>query len=156
MTNNDILRRLRYIFAYSDDSMMGIFGLGGLSVNRVLLSNWLKKDEDPEFVAIYDVDLAHFLNGFIVKLRGPKEGEIPKAEKSLNNNLIFRKLKIALNLKDDDILAILAMADFKFSKHELSALFRKPGQDQYRVCKDQILRNFLTGLQLKQQSESNT
>jgi uncharacterized protein YehS (DUF1456 family) len=54
-----------------------------------------------------------------------------------------------LNLKDEDILQILALADFNFSKHELSALFRKPEQEQFRVCKDQILRNFLMGLQLK-------
>ena len=110
---------------------------------------WLKKEEDEGFQAIYDKDLAAFLNGFIILKRGKREGELPNPEKSLNNNTIFRKLKIALSLKDEDILEILKLADFKFSKHELSALFRKPEQEQYRVCKDQVLRNFLTGLQVK-------
>jgi uncharacterized protein YehS (DUF1456 family) len=129
--------------------MMDLFAEGGLPASREQISDWLKKDEDPDFKPIYDIDLAAFLNGFIIAKRGKKDNITPKPEKSLNNNIILRKLKIALNLIDEDILAILELADFKFSRHELSALFRKPDQDQYRVCKDQILRNFLMGLQLK-------
>jgi uncharacterized protein YehS (DUF1456 family) len=63
--------------------------------------------------------------------------------------MIFMKLKIALSLKAEDVMAILELADFKISKHELSAFFRKPDHKHYRDCKDQILRNFLKGLQLK-------
>lgn len=156
MQNNDILRRLRFAFSLNDTKMMETFALGTLEVNREILSNWLKKDDDPDFLPLYDVELAAFLNGFIIKNRGKKEEETPKPEKSLNNNVILRKLKIALNLKDDDILEILHLADFKFSRHELSALFRKPNQDQYRVCKDQILRNFLMGLQIKFRPTNDT
>jgi len=149
MQNNDILRRLRYTFHLTDTQMMALFAEGGLTASREVISNWLKKDDDADFVSLYDIDLAAFLNGFIIQKRGKKEGETPKPEKSLNNNIILRKLKIALNLKDDNILDLLNLADFKFSRHELSALFRKPEQDQYRACKDQVLRNFLMGLQLK-------
>ncbi|MCG9879987.1 MAG: DUF1456 family protein [Bacteroidia bacterium] len=155
MQNNDILRRLRFAFSLNDTKMMETFAIGTLEVSRETLSNWLKKDEDPDFVGLYDIELAAFLNGFIIKNRGKKDDETPKPEKSLNNNLILRKLKIALNLKDDDILSILLLADFKFSRHELSALFRNPNQDQYRVCKDQILRNFLMGLQLKYRTNND-
>ncbi len=63
------------------------------------------------------------------------------------------KLKIALNLKAEDVLDILELADFRISKHELSALFRRPGHKHYRECKDQILRNFLTGMQLKYRND---
>jgi uncharacterized protein YehS (DUF1456 family) len=63
--------------------------------------------------------------------------------------MIFQKLKIALNMKDDEILEILAKVNVNISKHELSAFFRKPTQDQYRLLKDQILRNFLRGIQMK-------
>ena len=63
--------------------------------------------------------------------------------------MIFMKLKIALNLKAEDVLEVLALADLRISKHELSAFFRKPDNKHYRECKDQILRNFLKGLQLK-------
>ena len=149
MNNNDILRRLRYAFYLNDTNMLELFAEGGALVEKDQLKIWLKKEEDEGYQAIYDKDLAAFLNGFIVLKRGKREGELPIPEKSLNNNTIFRKLKIALSLKDEDILEILKLADFKFSKHELSALFRKSEQAQYRVCKDQVLRNFLTGLQVK-------
>jgi uncharacterized protein YehS (DUF1456 family) len=109
----------------------------------------LKKDDDPDLQELYDKELAIFLNGLIVDKRGKKEGEQPKPEKRMNNNIVFRKLKIALNLRDDDILEILMLVDFRISKHELSAFFRNPVQSQYRPCKDQILRNFLMGMQIK-------
>jgi len=149
MENNDILRSLRYTFNIGDAKMIEIFAKAEQTVTRAEISNWLKKEDDPEFKAIFDKDLATFLNGFILDTRGKREGEIPVAEKSLTNNMVFRKLKIALNLKDEGILEILALRDIRISKHELSAFFRKPEQDQYRPCKDQILRNFLQGLQMK-------
>lgn len=149
MDNNDIIRRIRYSFDINDSKMIEIFALGNSDVTRAQISNWLKKDIDPEYVALSDFQLAVFLNGFITDKRGKKEGPKPIPENRLTNNIIFRKLRIALNLKDDDILEILQSADLKISKHELSAFFRKPGQNQFRECKDQILRNFLKGLQLK-------
>lgn len=149
MHNNDILRRLRYTFDLSDSAMMAIFSSAEREVTRAEISSWLKADDDPECVPIYDKDLAAFLNGFINLKRGKRDGPQAKPEKSLSNNLILRKLKIALNLRDDDMIDIFEKARFKVSKHELSALFRKPDQKQYRPCKDQFLRNFLMGLQLK-------
>jgi uncharacterized protein YehS (DUF1456 family) len=149
MTNNDILRRLRYTFNFDDQKMMELFQLGGKPASRAELSDWLKKDDDAEFQPIDDTNLEVFLNGLIIQNRGKKEGMEPTTTGKLDNNGIFRKLKIALNLKDEDILEILKLADFRFSKHELSALFRKPDQDKYRPCKDQVLRNFLQGLQMK-------
>lgn len=149
MNNNDILRRLRYTFDINDTKMIELFALADKEVTRAEISNWLKKDDDPFFQELYDKELALFLNGFINDKRGKKEGPQPAPEKSLNNNMIFRKLKIALNLQDDDILDILDLTGFHFGKHELSALFRNPNQSQYRPCKDQVLRNFIHGLQLK-------
>ncbi len=149
MNHNDILRRIRYTFDFSDSKMIEIFGLADYKVTRAQISNWLKKDDDPAYEGLYDLQLAIFLNGLIIDKRGKKEGPPPIPEKRLNNNIVFRKLKIALNLKDHDILEILDLVDLRISKHELSAFFRKPNQSQYRQCKDQILRNFLHGLQKK-------
>jgi len=149
ITNNDIIRRIRYIFDYNDSKMIELFALAGYETTRAEISDWLKKDEDPAFVKIDDYHLALFLNGLIVDKRGKKDGEMPEAEKRLNNNIIFRKLRIALNLKDDDILEIIALSGMQISKHELSAFFRNPSQMQYRPCNDQIMRNFLKGLQAK-------
>ncbi|MDA7502028.1 DUF1456 family protein [Chitinophagales bacterium] len=149
MTNNDVLRKIRYVFDYSDKKMMSIFKEGELEVTREQLSNFLKKDDAEDYKNIFDKQLAHFLNGFIIEHRGKREGPSPKAEKSLNNNIVLRKLKIALNLKVEDIVDLIALANIKISKHEITAFFRKPGQSQYRPCLDQFLRHFLLGLQLK-------
>jgi uncharacterized protein YehS (DUF1456 family) len=149
MTNNDILRRIRYTFSFDDTKIIAIFGLGGLDVTRAEISDWLKKDDDPEFQKCNDVTLARFLNGLIIEKRGKKDGPQPEPETSLTNNIIFRKLKIALNLQADEVLMLIKQADFSMSKHELSAFFRKPDHKHYRKCKDQVLRYFLKGVQLK-------
>jgi uncharacterized protein YehS (DUF1456 family) len=149
MTNNDILRRLRYTFELNDTQMMEIFALADTEITRAQLSDWLKKDDDPEYKPLYDPDFSVFLTGFINLKRGKKEGEQAKIEKKLNNNIVFRKLRIALSLKDEEIVDILELVNFRISKHELSAFFRNPTQNQYRPCKDQILRNFVHGLQVK-------
>lgn len=149
MTNNDILRRIRYIFDFSDSTMIAIFGHADYSVSREQISDWLKKEEDPAFKELSDRQLAIFLNGLINKNRGKKDGPQAEPEQRLNNNIIFRKLKIALDFKDEDILAVLVLTEFPISKHELSALFRRPDHKHYRECQTQILRNFLKGLQIK-------
>lgn len=129
--------------------MIEIFGHADVLVTRPQVSNWLKKEDDPAYQELKDKELATFLNGLINDRRGKKEGEQPIAEDFLDNNMIFRKLRIALNLKDDDIMDILKLVDLRIGKHELSAFFRNPSQSQYRPCQDQFLRNFLHGMQLK-------
>ena len=155
MTNNDILRRIRYIFDIGDSKMIAVFGLADHQVSREQISDWLKNDDDPAYRTCSDTQLAIFLNGLINDKRGRKEGAQPEPEKRLTNNIILKKLKIALNLKAEDVLEILHLAGFQLSKHELSAFFRKPGHKHYRECKDQILRNFLQGMQLKYRQKKN-
>ena len=149
MNQNDVLRRIRYILDLDDSKMMSIFSLGGSEFTRAEISDWLKKDDDPAYQQMKDLELAAFLNGLIVEKRGRKDGPQLKPEKQLTNNKIFMKLKIAFDLKAEDTLAILALNNFKISNHELSAFFRKPTHKHFRVCKDQVLRNLLKGLQLK-------
>lgn len=153
MINNDVLRRVRYIFDFSDAEMIKVFTQADYPATVEDLHAWLRKDDDPKFLAITDIQFSLFLNGLINLKRGKKEGVEAPVEKRLTNNIIFRKLKIALNMQADEILEVIALADFKMSKHELSAFFRKPENRQYRLCKDQILRNFLQGLQLKIRGE---
>lgn len=153
MTNNDVLRRLRYTFDFSDSKMIELFKLGGLETSREEVSAWLKKDDDEAYVTLIDKTFATFLNGLIINNRGKQDGPLPIPEKKLSNNIIFRKLKIALNLQNDDVLALLSSANISISKHELSAFFRRADHKHYRNCKDQVLRNFLQGVQLKYRSE---
>ena len=149
MDNNDVLRRIRYTFDFSDSKMIAIFALADDIATREQISDWLKKDTDPSFQQCSDTQLATFLNGLINDRRGKTPWPQPRLETQLTNNNIFMKLKIALDLKAEDVLKILSLADLNISKHELSAFFRRPNHKHYRDCKDQILRNFLKGMQLK-------
>ena len=154
MTNNDVLRRLRYILNIKDTKIIKILALVNYQVPLPRVVSWLKKDDDEDFTACSDKDLLAFLDGLIIEKRGKRETppgqKTPvRADQKLNNNLVFLKLKIAFNLKSDDVLDIMELAEFNISSSELSAFFRKKTHRHYRVCKDQILRKFIKGLQLK-------
>ncbi len=72
----------------------------------------------------------------------------------MTNNDILKKLRIACNLKEEDMLEIFRLADFEISRHELSALFRKEGHRNYKECGDQILRRFLDGLIIRNRGKA--
>src|SRR5690606_29871265 len=144
-----VLRTLRDTFDFNDFAMMDMLSKGRLTVPREEVTNWLKRDDDEDYRAIDGKAVAAFLNGLIILKGVPAEDGTAAAQKSLDNNMILRKLKIALNMKDDDMLEVFGLRGFRLSKHELSAFFRNPTQSQYRQCKDQVLRNFLQGLQMK-------
>ena len=149
MTNNDVLRRIRYLFDFNDLKIIALFKLANYDVKKADVSDWLKKKDDPLLKELTDKELAIFLNGLIIETRGKREGPQPEPEDPLSNNMILRKLKIALNLKTDDILNLFALIDKKISKHELSAFFRSPEHRSYRPFMDQYLRSFLNALQTK-------
>jgi len=149
MDTNDIFRRLRYILGYNDFKMSEVFGLANDPIEQARVTTWLKKDDDVDFIKMPDVALATFLNGLINQKRGKKDGPQPAPEQEINNNIVFRKLRIAFDLKSDDILELYELVDKSISPHELSAFFRKPTSSKYRECNDQYLRHFITGLQAK-------
>lgn len=155
MTNNDIFRRIRYTFDLKDNTIVNIFALADVSVTQEQVTAWLKKDEDDAFVTMKNKELASFLNGFISFKRGKREGPQPAPEAQLNNNMVFQKLRIALNMKAEDILEVFDQMDLPLSPHELSAFFRKPSHKNYRECKDQMLRNFLMGVQRQLRPNDN-
>ena len=138
---------MRYIFDFGDQLMLSIFKLGGYEGSKPELATWLAREGEPEFVLCEDEKLARFLNGLIIKNRGSKGDDTPEPERVLSNNMVLRKLKIALNLQADDLLEILKLNEFTLSKHELSALFRRPDHKNYRECLDQLLRNVLDGME---------
>jgi uncharacterized protein YehS (DUF1456 family) len=135
--------------------MIEIFAQAEVSVSRSEVSDWLKKDEDPDQQPCADETLASFLNGMINEMRGKKEGPQPQPESWLSNNIILKKLKIALNLQAEDMIRIFALADFPVSKPELSAFFRKKGHKHYKKCQDQMLRNFPHGIQIEYRDQES-
>ena len=157
MNNNDVLRRLRYALNISNPVMIEIFQISGCTLEQPTLIKLLKKEEEEEFIACSNPLLSFFLDGLIIHKRGRRdsaETEAPKPDASLNNNAILKKLRIALDLKDDDMLALMKLAGVTISKSELSALFRNKGHKHYKECGDQFLRNFLQGLTIRHRKDT--
>ena len=151
MTNNDLLRRLRYALNLNGVSIADICTLGGHQIKPTDVLKLLKKEDESGFVACDDAVMGAFLDGLIISRRGPraeKPGVALPADGLLNNNLTLRKLRIALELNDAAMLDIFRQAGVSISKPELSALFRGIGQRNYKECGDQLLRNFVRGLTL--------
>lgn len=148
MNCNDFLRRLRYSLDLSNKTMIEIFRLAGRELDLAALLDLLKKEDEAGYRECGIQELEGFLDGLITLKRGPREQPAAAAPSpgEFSNNVILRKLRIALELKEDQMIAIMGRAGVRISRPELSALFRTRGHKNYKPCGDQFLRNFLTGL----------
>lgn len=175
MYNNDILIRVRYALDIKDVDMVEIFKLGGIEVTKEEVLKMLTKSNDDynneidyevhlekieaqdEHIKCSDFQTESFLNGLIIFKRGRQESKPIELERTVPlikdgesiNNEMLKKLKIALSLTSEDILAILESAGLRITKGELSAVLRKEGHRNYKVCGDKYARNFLKGLAIK-------
>lgn len=148
--NNDVLRSVRYMLDISEGKMVEIMTLAGGSARKEDVIAWVKKEDEAGFQPCPDDKMGHFLNGLVIFLRGRDDSRpVPPLELPLTNNTSLKKLRVAFNLKEEDMFAIFELAGFRVTKPELSALFRKEGQKNYRACGDQFLRNFLKGLTMR-------
>jgi uncharacterized protein YehS (DUF1456 family) len=151
MTNNDLLRRLRYALNLNGVTMAEIFNLAGHDIGPAEALKFLTKEEEPGYVPSDDTAMNLFLDGLIIYKRGrqePRPGAAPPAPAPLTNNLILRKLRIALELTDEEMIGILKLADVQMSKPQLSAMFRTAEHRNYKECGDQFMRKFIRGLTL--------
>ncbi len=146
MINNDVLRSLRYMLNISEFKLVEIVVLGGGEVTQAKMNAYIKKEDEPGFEECPQNVMSRFLNGLIYLKRGKDDSRPPLAPELPTNNVVLKKLRVAFELKDEDIISMLDSIGFNLSKTELSALFRKEGHHNYRACGDQLLRNFLKGL----------
>ncbi|MFP7469901.1 DUF1456 family protein [Niallia taxi] len=163
MEIKDMLIRLRYALEIKNKEMVEIFNLGGVEVTVPEVVQILKKTDDEEeeenddqikcTTSMFD----SFLNGLIINKRGvqePKPG-MPNAPAQPSqkgehiNNLLLKRVKIALSLTTEDMLDIFANAGLTVTKGELGALLRKEGHKNYKECGDKFARNFLKGLAVR-------
>ena len=150
MTNNDFLRRLRYALNIKDNVMVQIFKKGNITVTKEDVLDYLKKDIDEGFKKLNNNDLIAFLDGLIIQKRGKREDGTPvpqvKVTKNNLNNILLRKLRIALSFKSYDMIKIFKLGGVEISEGELSALFRSEDHKNYKECGDKYIRVFLKGL----------
>lgn len=152
MTNNYILQKVRYALNISDPAMREIFKAAGRDIEQSLLTNLLRKEDERGYVECDNTVLESFLDGLIDHRRGKREtmpGQTEQATSPLTNNVILKKLRIALELNDEAMIEVLKLADVAISKSELTALFRRKGHKNYKECGDQFLRYFLKGLAVR-------
>lgn len=152
MTNNDILRRIRYALDISNPGMISIFSFSGHVIEKSALEDLLKKEDEPGYLDCGNDLMRLFLDGLIVFKRGRRDSLPPHAAEPgavLTNNSILKKLRIALELKEDDMIKIMKLVNIDISKSEITALFRNKGHKNYKECGHQFLRNFLKGLTIR-------
>jgi uncharacterized protein YehS (DUF1456 family) len=153
MINNDVLRSIRYMLDLSDMRVVEIVKLADptFSIEKADVLAFLLREGDPDYVECSDAVLARVLDGLVIHCRGRNDHVPPRpVEEQVTNNLVLKKLRVALELKDVDLHAVFAAAGFVISKPEMTALFRQPGHHNYRACGDQLLRYFLKGLTLRE------
>ena len=147
MNNNELLRLLRKLLAANETAMAEIFALGETEPGEEQVRALLKHENDPGFAPCDDETLARFVEGLVVQRRGRKDPATPLAlEWPLDNNRVLKKLRVAFELKDDALHALLAETGQDISKQALNALFRSPGHKNFQSCSDQVLRAVFKGL----------
>lgn len=161
MNNNDRLTRLRYALDIKDEDVVKIFDMGGASVTadqvRAFTTSTPTSEDEYEYEEVLDNEhFERFLNGIITSQRGVREGAPePKLELTDDNanNLLLKKMKIALSLTTEDLHEIMEDAGGRLTKSELGAVLRKEGHRNYKPCGDRYARNFLNGLKMRYRGE---
>jgi uncharacterized protein YehS (DUF1456 family) len=149
VANNDIMRSIRDALNIDDTSMIRIFKESGREVGQSTISAFLKSEDEDGYIPCNDPVFGFFLEGLIIHKRGRKDDKPsapPLPVVRLAKNDIVKKLRIALDLKEEDLVSIFKAGGITVSKNDLSALFRKECNKHYKECSDVIFKGFLKGL----------
>jgi uncharacterized protein YehS (DUF1456 family) len=155
MANNELLRGVRDALELDTVTMIQIFKESGRAVGESAIDAFLKSEDEDNYIPCSNPIMGFFLDGLIIHNRGKQEGATLPAVKplaELSNNAILKKLRIALDLKEDDLVGIFKAAGIVITKHELTALFRKPGHKHYNECTNQLLYGFIKGVALRRKT----
>ena len=154
MSPNEIIRRLQFMLDVDIDVITQCFSLANCLVSSDEAKAMLIPEDREGYLPCSQEKLSYFLDGLIVFRRGDnskQEGAKAKGQRNtvaLNNNVILKKIRIALELQARDLDNAFMLADHEISPHEISALFRKPGTKHYVECSDEVFERLLSGLSL--------
>jgi len=147
MQTNKILFMITQALSLTQEEILKIYQLEGFDMGGEHLENLLKKNNTDGYEVCSYEELGVFLDGLITFKRGASENKPTTPEAvPLTNNLILKKLRIALNLKEIEVSIIFGLMEVELSKQELASLFRKSDHKNFRICSDKILYAFLQGL----------
>jgi len=147
ISTNEILYRIKKALNLTNEEMMEAYKLEGYPMESVRLDSLLKRRQDKNFQLCSYEELGVFLDGLVTLKRGPSPKKKDEEESvELTNNLILKKLRIALQLKESETEIIFGLADVELSKQQLASLFRKEDHKNFKKCSDELLMAFLEGL----------
>jgi uncharacterized protein YehS (DUF1456 family) len=147
MNTNDTLYKIQKALSLSSEEMLKTYELESYDMKEEQLDALLKKRQDKGFKQCNFEELGVFLDGLVTLKRGPSPKKSNDDEVvELTNNLILKKLRIALELKEAETEIIFSLGDAELSKQQLSSLFRKVGHKNFKECSDTLLDAFLDGL----------
>lgn len=147
INTNEILYRIQKALNLTTEEMLEAYRLEDFPMDASHLESLLKRRQDKDFIPASYEELGVFLDGMVTLKRGPspkKQNDEEAVE--LTNNLILKKLRIALELKEAETEIIFGLADVELSKQQLASLFRKEGHKNFKACSDELLMAFLEGL----------
>jgi len=152
MANNYLFSSIRNALDLDSATMIRIFKEAGREVGESAIEAFLKTEDEDDYIPCSNPIMGFFLDGLIILNRGKQEGSPLPADKpiaELSHNDILKKLRIALELREEDMIGIFKLGGIPMAKHELTALFRKPGHKHYKECTGQLLNGFIKGLALR-------
>lgn len=150
MTNNEILRSLRYVLNVGEGGVIAILRLADLEVSLEDVIAYLKKEGDEGYKECPHRVMSHFLNGMVTHKRGKDPSRPPQPlEVPVTNNTVLKKVRVAFMLKDTDIIDLIQASGLVVTKAELGAFFRQADHRNFRECGDQFLRYVLKGISAK-------
>ena len=147
MRINDILFKIKTALSLDNETMIEAYALVGHEMSQERLTSILKRHQDRGYEEATYEELGLFLDGLVVLKRG--ESSTPKDEDEvveLTNNLILKKLRVALELKEPQLLILFGLAEVTITKRQIGSLFRKEGGKNFKPCSDELLLSFLEGL----------
>ena len=147
MKTNDILFKIQKALNLSSDDILKAYELAGYKMEPEHLDTLLRKRQDKGYKTCSFEELGVFLDGLVTLKRGPSPKKTESDEViELTNNLILKKLRIALELKEPETEIIFSLGEATLSKQQLASLFRKEGHKNFKECSDELLTAFLDGL----------
>lgn len=152
MANNEILRGIKDALKLDEATMSRIFSEAGREIGQSAITAFLKTEKEDDYIPCSNPIMGFFLDGLIIHYRGRKEGSPAQSTEplaELSNNAILKKLRIALDLREDDLVEIFKLAGIVITKHEITAFFRKQGHKHYKECNNAMLSGFIKGIALR-------
>ena len=147
MNTNDILYKIQKALNLSQEEILKTYELEAYDMSAEHLETLLKKHQEKEFKQCSFEELGVFLDGLVTLKRGPSPKKSEENEVvELTNNLILKKLRIAMELKEPETEIIFGLGEATLSKQELKSLFRKETHKNFKACSDELLNAFLDGL----------